>query len=92
MTIPKEKQVAFLQYYRASMEPTWLKYGATKCVISRTNPSGDEFVELIFLKEGISADSFFASVKADVAAWDISRQYESRFSATNIVRKTLKVA
>ena len=37
----------------------------------------------------LTADEFFKTVKADEKAWDISRQYEKRFGASNIIMKVL---
>ena len=99
MIIPKDKQSAFISFYDQTMRPIWLRFGATKCELfksSREKVAGDnhfpeeQFVEILYLKEGLTAKEFFEQVKADPEAWKISRQYEKQFGARDIVMKVLK--
>ena len=99
MTIPQNKQEEFIKYYNRTLKPTWLQFGAIKCELfktSREKISGensfpkDQFVEILYLKDKLSASEFFERVKAVPKAWDISRQYEKRFGARNIIMKVLQ--
>ena len=81
------------------MRPTWLRFGATKCElfkISREKVAGEnsfpeeQFIEMLYLGDKLSASKFFEKVKAVPEAWEISRQYEKLFGARNIVMKVLR--
>jgi hypothetical protein len=50
----------------------------------------DQFVEMLYLEQGLTAEDFFNKVKAVPEAWEISRQYEKRFGAKDIVMRVLQ--
>jgi len=98
MTIPQDKQSAFISFYNQTIRSTWLKFGAIKCELFKTLREKvtkdnyfpeEQFVETIYLKEGLTAKEFFEQVKANPEAWEISRQYEKQFDARDIVMKVL---
>ncbi len=99
MTIPKDKQSAFVSFYNQTMRPIWLRFGAVKCDLFKTfreKVAGEsyfpeeQFVETLYLQKDLTAKEFFEKVKADPEAWEISRQYEKQFGATNIVMRVLQ--
>jgi len=99
MSIPKDKQEEFVEFYNQRMRPMWLNYGATKAELLKTsreeiagqnNFPDDQFVERLYLEEGLTAEEFFNKVKAVPEAWEISRQYEKKFGAKDIVMKILR--
>jgi len=72
MTIPKDKQNEFVRYYDRTMRPTWIKFGATKCEFFKTfreKVAGEnsfpeeQFVEILYLQEGLTAKGFFKKPK-----------------------------
>lgn len=99
MSIPKDKQDEFVRFYNQTMRPAWLKFGATKCEIFKTfreRAAGEDdfpenqFVEMLYLEEGLTAKEFFNKVKAVPEVWEISRQYEKRFGAKDIIMRVLQ--
>jgi hypothetical protein len=99
MIIPKDKQDEFVRYYDQIMRPTWIKFGATKCelfksfrekVAGENNFPEEQFVEILYLQEDLTAKDFFGKVKASPEAWGISRRYEKQFGAKDIVMKVLR--
>jgi hypothetical protein len=99
MSIPRDKQDEFVRFYDQTMRPTWLKFGATKCELFKTfrekvagqnSLPEDQFVEMLYLEQGLTAEDFFNKVKAVPEAWEISRQYEKRFGAKDIVMRVLQ--
>lgn len=100
MDIPSEKQKAFETFYQGTMVPTWKKFGADWCELLKVikKKSGDtdillqeRYIERLYLKEGVTSQSFFEAVKADATAWEVSRQYEKVFGAKNVVLSILEV-
>jgi hypothetical protein len=99
MTIPKDKQKSFIKFYGEIMRPTWLKFGASRCelfktyrekILGKNSFLEEQFVEMLYLEEGITAQDFFERVKAAPKAWEISRQYENKFGAKSIIMKVLR--
>lgn len=98
MTIPKNNQKEFVKFHKEILGPTWQKFGAGECELLRvsTNKIGgrqvikeNEFVERLYLKEGVTAGEFFQKVKENPDAWNLSRSYEGRFRIADIELKIL---
>jgi hypothetical protein len=99
MIIPRGRQREFIKFHKEILGPTWQKFGAEKFellqvsankVNNRQTIKENEFVERLYLKEGIAAKEFFLKVKNDPEAWNFSRTYEGKFGITNIELKVLR--
>lgn len=101
MTIPKEKQKDFLKWFKEISGSILGGFGAKKHelykvedkqVIGRQFVEKDRFIERIYFDDEFSIPSYFEAVKQNPQAWKISREYEDKFSATNIELRILRSA
>lgn len=98
MTIPKEKQAGFIKWFKETAGPTLGKFGAKKHelykvedkqVVGRQFIEKDRFIERIYFDDKFNIQSYFETVRQDPQAWEISREYEEKFGATNIELRVL---
>lgn len=99
MTIPKEKQKDFLKWFKEVAGPVLGGFGAKghelykvedKQIIGRQFVESDRFIERIYFDDKFNIPDYFDAVKQNPEAWKISREYESKFGATNIELRVLK--
>jgi hypothetical protein len=98
MTIPKDKQKEFIQWFREIAGPTFAGYGAVeheicrveeKQIIGRQITEENRFIERVFFDDNFDIPDYFAKVKEDPEAWKLSRMYEQEFGATDIELRVL---
>ncbi len=89
MTIPAVKQLAFEKWFKDVAGPVLGGFGAKKHEIYKTVKE-NRFVERIYFDDNFDIPSYFAAVKADPEAWEISRMYEGEFGAKDVELKVLK--
>ena len=99
MTIPKDKQAVFIEWFKEIAGPTFGKFGATKHemfkvsdqqLISKQLTEENRFIERVYFKDNFDVASYFTKVKSDPEAWSLSRMYESEFGARDIELKVLE--
>lgn len=93
MTIPQNKQGAFLKWFNEIAGPQLNGFGAVKHeiyqvtdkpVIGHQTVEENRFIERVYFEDSFNISEYFARVKAAPAAWALSRMYEKDFGATNI--------
>lgn len=93
MTIPKEKQAAFVRWFREVVGPELAQFGAVKHelyqvedkqIVGKQVVEANRFVERVYFKDDFEIAEYFARVKNDPKAWRISRMYEREFGAVEI--------
>lgn len=101
MTIPEKHQEQFIKWFETSVGPTFKKFGAKKHelyrvqdveVIGRQKVERNRFIERVYFDDDYELSSYFDGVKADDEAWKISREYEQRFKAEDVVLRVLEAA
>ena len=99
MTIPKNKQVAFVKWFNEVAGPTFEGFGAKKHeiykvgdkkVTERQKVENNRFIERVYFDDDFDIPSYFAKVKADPEAWKLSRMYEDEFGAMDIELRVLR--
>lgn len=99
MTIPKNKQAAFVKWFNEVAGPTFAGFGAKKHeiykvgdkeVVERQKVENDRFIERIYFDDDFDIPSYFVKVKANPKAWKLSRMYEKKFGATDIELRVLQ--
>jgi len=98
MTIPLEKETAFIKWFQEIAGPSLSKFGAIKHelykvenhnIIGRQLTENQRFIERVFFEDNFSLSDYFSRVKADPEAWNMSRLYESDFQAQDIELRVL---
>lgn len=98
MTIPEDRQADFVKWFKKTAGPILGKFGAQKHellkvedkqVVGRQLIERDRFIERIYFDDEFNIPDYFAAVKKDAKAWEISREYESKFGAMNIELRVL---
>jgi len=97
MTIPKKKQGAFLRCSKERFSPTWKKFGCVKYELLKVENKPikgsvlekDRFFERVYFEGSFDIPSFFAKVKENPKAWELSRLYEKKFGAHDIELRIL---
>lgn len=99
MTIPKEKQEAFIRWFKEVAGPNFAGFGAKKHeifkvlgtqIIGRQTVEVDKFIERVFFDDDFDVSGYFANVKANPEAWKLSRMYEDEFGAKDIELRVLE--
>lgn len=98
MTIPLEKETAFIKWFKEIAGPIFAKFGAFKhelykvennIIVGRQLTENQRFIERVFFEDNSSLPDYFSNVKANPDAWKISRMYESDFQAQDIELRVL---
>lgn len=98
MTIPREKQKNFLRWFKEASGPILGGFGAKKHelhkvedkqIIGRQLVEKDRFIERVYFDDKFNIPDYFEAVKENPKAWKVSREYEGKFSATNIELRVL---
>ena len=98
MTIPRYKQVEFVDYFNRVLGPTFQRFGALKHelykvadnqAIGRQVVEQDRYIERVFFDDTFDIPSYFAKVRADPEASKLARSYEDRFEAKDIELRLL---
>lgn len=98
MTIPKDKQMAFIEWFENTAGPGLNKFGALdheiykvedKQIVGRQTIETDKFIERVYFKDDFDLSRYFAQVKADPVAREMSRMYEEEFGACDIQLRIL---
>ncbi len=98
MTIPKEKQKEFVEWFKKVARPKLNKFGAIKHelykvenskVVGKQMIEKDRYIERIYFNNDFDTPKYFSDVKANPEAWKVSRMYEEKFGAINIKLQVL---
>lgn len=98
MTIPKNKQRAFIKWFNDVAGPLFAGYGAKKHelykveerrIVGKQIAEKDRFIERVYFDDNFDIPSYFTNVKANLEAWKISRMYEGEFGAKDIELRVL---
>jgi len=99
MTIPKEKQKAFIKWFEKEAGPILGGFGVIrhefykvedKQIVGRQLIEKNRFIERIYFRNDFDIPSYFVKVKASPKAWKLSRMYEENFGAKYIELRILK--
>lgn len=99
MTIPKEKQERFIQWFAEVAGRSFAGFGAKKhelyrvaeqTIVGRQIVESNRFIERVYFDDDFDIPSYFAKVKADPEAWKLSRMYESEYGAKDIELRVLE--
>ncbi len=86
MTVSNNLHQEFIEYSQNVLKPTWFKFGA---IDYRLFEGENKFIEQLFFPEDFNPEEFFAKVKSDPKANEVSKSYEQHFQATNIQKEVL---
>lgn len=98
MTIPKNKEQAFIKWFDETAGPTFEGFGAKKHelhkvedkqIISRQISEKNRFIERVYFEDNFNIPDYFALVKSNPVANKLARSYEEVFGATNIELRVL---
>jgi len=98
MTLPVEKQVGFVKWFKEIAGPNLGKFGAVKHelykvegeeIVGRQTKETDRFIERVYFEDNFDIPSYFAGVKANLKARRLSRMYEEEFRAKDIELRVL---
>lgn len=98
MTIPINKEPAFIKWFEETAGPTFEGFGAkkhelykveNKQVVGRQTLEKNRFVERVYFEDNFDLPDYFAKVKNNPEAHKLSRSYEEVFGATNIELRIL---
>ena len=98
MTIPKDKEQAFIKWFDEIAGPTLEGFGAKKHelhkvedkqIIGRQTLEKDRFIERVYFEDSFNLPDYFAKVKNNPEANKLSQSYEEIFGATDIELRIL---
>ena len=98
MIIPKEKQKAFIMWFKSTAGPELGKFGALKHELYKVADSEiiggqkiekNQYIGKIYFNDNFDIPKYFSAVKNNPEAWKISRMYEEEFGATKIELRAL---
>jgi hypothetical protein len=89
ITIPAGRQEAFETWFEEKGSEGFEKFGALKHELYRERGK-NKYVERLFFVDSFDTKDFFAKVKADPKAWQLSRMYEGEFEAKDVEMKVLE--
>lgn len=93
MTIPKEKQNEFIDWFNKIAGPKLSQFGALKHelykvadkkIVGRQQIEKNKYIERIYFNDSFNIPDYFTAVKNDPQAWKLSRMYESVFEAKEV--------
>lgn len=97
MTIPVDKQEAFVEYCRMVLGPTWKKYGvkkhecyrvAEKAVVGRQMTEENRFIERLYFDDNFNIPNFYKEARQNEP--EKVRSYEEQFGASQIELRILE--
>lgn len=99
MTVPIEKQKAFIKWFRESALSALNDFGAInheihqvtdKQIVGRQIIEQNRFIERIYFDDDFDISDYFTKVKGDPEAHRLSKMYEQIFGVTDIELRILE--
>ena len=93
MTIPAEKETAFIKWFKEIAGPAFAKFVASKHelykvennnIVGRQLTEEQRFIERVYFEDNFSIPDYFITVKKDPEAGNLSRMYENEFQAHDL--------
>ncbi len=98
MTIPKDKEQAFIKWFNETAGPTLEGFGAKKHelhkvedkqIVGRQTLEKDRFIERVYFEDNFNLPDYFSMVKNNPEVHKLSQSYEEVFGAKDVELRIL---